>query len=323
MEPNDLRELQEPMTALKQKFIFLTEEYRPALWQYCHRLTGSAFDAEDLVQDTLLRAFAKLGYLGQALNPKAYLFRMASNLWINQNKKRMPIQIETQMDFADEPNEQQEDITDLMEWLINILPQKQRVVFLLSSSFDFTNKEIAEMIGTSEGTIKSYLHRARRTLAADLKKKEKTGKTTHIAKEPVTNDLVKRYINAFNDLNATEILSLLDDQATTTITGDWIELGKEQSEKFSLYYWQLDPVEKWLEFGYVDGIPALFGMRKNADGKVCLREVIRLRHDEEKIYEVQWHFFTIDLIRYVAKKLGIPAMVEGYQYNEKSVINVT
>jgi RNA polymerase sigma-70 factor, ECF subfamily len=53
------------------------EHLRPALWRFCHQLTGSAWDA-DLVQETMQRAFARVGDLWQPAHPRAYLFRIAS-----------------------------------------------------------------------------------------------------------------------------------------------------------------------------------------------------------------------------------------------------
>ena len=70
------------------RFLQRTEPLRPELYRYCRALTGSAWDAEDLVQDTLLRAFAKLGEVPLRIeSPKAYLFRVASNLWIDHCRR--------------------------------------------------------------------------------------------------------------------------------------------------------------------------------------------------------------------------------------------
>jgi RNA polymerase sigma-70 factor (ECF subfamily) len=317
--PTAISDLQEPLSGLRNSFIRLTKDHRPELWKYCYTLTGNAFDAEDLVQDTLLRAFAKLAYLGQALNPRAYLFRMATNYWLNQHKKKRVqlININYAEDISD-PGTEAVDMEELMEWLVVTLAPKQLVVFLLSQSFDFSNKEIADMLETSEGTIKSYLHRARKTLATGIKNSNTNKRPTVSGSRP-DSLVVRKYIEAFNRMDAEALLELIDEQASTTITGDWIEFGKEQIKKFSLYYWSLDKVEKWAEYGLLDGIPVIFGYRKNQEGEKCLREIIRLEHDEEKIYSVSWNFFTVDLIKYAAAKLGVACMVEGYQYEVQDV----
>src|SRR5262245_66460193 len=68
------------------------EEYEPLrgdLYRYCRFLTRSPWDAEDLVQDVLARAFVTLGGAFEApQNPRAWLFRVASNHWINHAKRR-------------------------------------------------------------------------------------------------------------------------------------------------------------------------------------------------------------------------------------------
>lgn len=314
MDYQDIKDLQQPLTGLRNVFIRLTEEHRPALWKYCHRLTGNALDAEDLVQDTLLRAFAKLAYLGQALNPRAYLFRMATNCWLNQNeKKTLPIATSVLSDQIEDAAIEEQDISEAMEWLVRFLPPKQRVAFLLSTSFDFSHKAIADLMGTSEGTVKSYLYRARKTLAAEGKRNHENDKPT-VTGLAAPNELVKKYLSAFNNFDVDSLLSLMDENATSTITGDWMEMGKEEIKNNSLHYWALDTVEKWAEFGYLDGVPVIYGFRKNEAGENSLREIIRLQHDDKSIYAVDWHFFTRDLVQYAAAKLGLPCIVEGYQY---------
>ena|SRR5690625_6547681 len=64
--------------------------YRSELWNYCRKITGSPWDAEDLLQDTLLKAFASLSALSHRAQPiqtRAYLFRVATNHWIDQCRK--------------------------------------------------------------------------------------------------------------------------------------------------------------------------------------------------------------------------------------------
>ena len=68
-----------------RSFLQSCEALRPELYRYCRYLTRSPWDADDLVQDTLARAFVTLGCLHQNLeNPRAWLFRVASNVWLNR-----------------------------------------------------------------------------------------------------------------------------------------------------------------------------------------------------------------------------------------------
>src|SRR5438309_11603334 len=73
------------------RFLDTYEPLRSELYRYCRHLTRSPWDAEDLAQDSMARAFVTLGQMGQApSSPRAWLFRVASNLWIDQVRRRRP-----------------------------------------------------------------------------------------------------------------------------------------------------------------------------------------------------------------------------------------
>src|SRR4029434_7263606 len=72
--------LQDELRAACHRSVELTAPLRPALHAYCRRLTGNLWDAEDLVQDALLRAFGTLGHISHEIaSPRAYLLRTATN----------------------------------------------------------------------------------------------------------------------------------------------------------------------------------------------------------------------------------------------------
>lgn len=83
---NELEQLTEPARQLRAHFEQEIEPYRRELWRYCLRLSGSVWDAEDLVQETMQRALAKLAELWQPVNPRAYLFRIATNAWLDRRR---------------------------------------------------------------------------------------------------------------------------------------------------------------------------------------------------------------------------------------------
>lgn len=90
---------------LRRKFEELIDDCSQDLWKYCLALTRSPWDAEDLSQDTLLKGFAQLNYLYQVVNPKAYLLRVASNLWIDRHRTAFREEVrdmETCSNFATE-----------------------------------------------------------------------------------------------------------------------------------------------------------------------------------------------------------------------------
>lgn len=84
----DNPDLPDVVRASWHRFADAYEPLRGELYRYCRHLTRSPWDAEDLAQDTMSRAFASLGRLGSAPpNPRAWLFRVASNLWLDQVRR--------------------------------------------------------------------------------------------------------------------------------------------------------------------------------------------------------------------------------------------
>src|SRR5215468_11526914 len=84
--PNGLRD---DLRTAWHRYVDLLVPVRPALHGYCRRLTGNLWDAEDLVQDTLVRAFAQWGVTHPAIrDPRSYLLRTATNVWIDTLRRR-------------------------------------------------------------------------------------------------------------------------------------------------------------------------------------------------------------------------------------------
>src|SRR5438874_7762772 len=81
--------LRDELCTAWHRYIDMLVPLRPALYGYCRRLTGNVWDAEDLVQDTLLRAFGQWGVTyPEVRNPRAYLLRTATNVWIDVLRRR-------------------------------------------------------------------------------------------------------------------------------------------------------------------------------------------------------------------------------------------
>jgi RNA polymerase sigma-70 factor (ECF subfamily) len=139
-------------------FAKLYEPLRTDLYRYCRYLTRSPWDAEDLAQDTLARAFVTLGQMGAAPeNPRAWLFRVAYNLYVDQVRRRREPQPEAEQAEASEPRASREAAGTL---LVRLSPQ-ERAAVVLKDVFDFTLEEIAEALSTTPGTVKSALSRGR------------------------------------------------------------------------------------------------------------------------------------------------------------------
>lgn len=311
-----LDQLQNPIRDLRNRFVTLTETLRPSLWRYCLRLTGSPWDAEDLVQETMLKAFARLGYLGQALNVKAYLFRIASNTWIDQwRRPRLDSDNSIEAaDLASTPNIAEKlEVQEALELLAATLPPRQRVVLLLIDVFDFTPSEVAVMMETTQGAVKSALHRARSSLRGRQIDRA-TSRDLARTNLPPSDPLLKRFIDAFNKRDPEALLALVNPEATNEIVGDWEELGTEMMRQSSMKYWSEEKAIAWAEYGVFHGQPVFFGFRKTDGHEKVLAEIILPTVGDDRIISMKWYYFNPELISNAASLLGVPVETHGYQF---------
>lgn len=138
----------------------------PALRRYARALTGNAWAADDLVQDTLERACSKWRLWLAGSNLRAWLFSVMHNLFINQLRQSPGRGHLTLVDIADVADELQApesdagQLLDLQRCLLR-LPPEQREVLLLVSMEDMSYAEVAKVTGVPIGTVMSRLSRAR------------------------------------------------------------------------------------------------------------------------------------------------------------------
>jgi len=320
-----LEELAAPMRTARRLFDEAVAPYREALWRFCLRLTGSAWDAEDLVQETLLKAFGSLSGLWQPVNARAYLFRIASNAWVDHVRRERRAaweELDAHPGLAEPglPDERLE-VPAAMERLVTLLPPRQRVVVLLCDTLDFRAGEVAAMLGSSEGAVRSLLQRARATLAAARTTPDAAADAAVVAvdRPPVARDaevppLVARYVDAFNRRDPDAIAALLHEEAVTTIVGVAEEYGRETTRLASLSEWAADPNEQWVEPVRFDGREALFVFYRTATAPKALAWIITLDTVGSAIRAQREYFFTPELIRHAAAALGVPAVSHGHWY---------
>lgn len=189
----------------KSKIEWLVKAYLSALQNYCKKLTGSQWEAEDLAQDTLLKALAKLTHHD---NPKAYLFRIAKNAWIDQCRKQQRAEdclFEEQM--TGEAGIDTTAIIDAMSILIRHLTPLQRIVLLLRDVFELSSSEVADVIGATEGAVKAALHRARHNLTL-LKEAQTEERMFSEAEEENHKEILNAYLTAFRNYDIEALVTL-------------------------------------------------------------------------------------------------------------------
>lgn len=155
------------------------------LYRYCYRLTMNERDAEDLVQDSLMRAYSKFDQFQPGTSPLAWLFTIARSIFINQYRKRQREgqsvsfeDMDRDQDRIETPNrsfpDNPEDFlfknvmdTDLRKALSE-LPLHYLEVIILVDLEDISYKEASEILNIPNGTVMSRLHRARKSLQGEL-----------------------------------------------------------------------------------------------------------------------------------------------------------
>lgn len=155
-----------------------------ALYNFGLRLTSDPNDAEDLVQDTIVKAFRFFSSYEKGTNAKAWLFRILKNSYINnyrkKSKKPQQVDYDEVSTFYETIRAERTDTSDLEDKMfreliddelsnaLDNIPEDFRTVVLLCDVEDFTYEEIANMLDVPIGTIRSRLHRGRNLLKAEL-----------------------------------------------------------------------------------------------------------------------------------------------------------
>lgn len=137
-------------------------ELYPKLRRYCLFLSQNSWDGEDLVQDALMKAW--LHYNNKSEVSTSLLTKIAHNEWIDKVRKRSKETLESIPERGDEGVTQIDDRFDLIQRLINTLTPKQAVVFALKEGFQYQIGEIAELLQTTETSVKAAIYRAKKRM---------------------------------------------------------------------------------------------------------------------------------------------------------------
>jgi RNA polymerase sigma-70 factor (ECF subfamily) len=323
-KPRDpAKELSGTLRESWQRFLDAYEPLRPELYRYCRYLTRSPWDAEDLVQDAFARAFVTLGCLAQEVNPRAWLFRVASNLWIDR-MRRMREELGDVPDTAasSEPRATREAAGTL---IAQLSPQ-ERAAVVLKDAFDLSLEEIAEALSTTVGAVKAALHRGRGKLVPP-------GAPESRAPQAPAPAVLNAFCDAFNARDLDRLTGLLLDTASAEIVGINTEYGPEAAKKGS-FWGALQPltwndqlncgIEPHLLQGYRPSPPRaeLRGHRGewivlfwySQDDGEAVRDVARAEIAGDRLSRWRNYFFTPDVIAEVSGELGVPFRTNGYRY---------
>jgi RNA polymerase sigma-70 factor, ECF subfamily len=202
----------------ERAFRALVEPYRRALHVHAYRMLGSIHDAEDVVQETLLRAWSSLERFERRSTVQTWLYRIATNACLDELERR-PRRPEPAIDpypddaipATEDPAarySQREGMEIAFLTAIQRLPGRQRAVLILRDVLAWTADEVAEALGSTHAAVNSALQRARATI-------ETHERST--APGATQKRLLDRYVDAWERADIDALVELLKQDAVLTM----------------------------------------------------------------------------------------------------------
>jgi RNA polymerase sigma-70 factor (ECF subfamily) len=297
----------------QNEFAALAEPYRHELQVHCYRMLGSLQDAEDLVQETLLRAWLKRASLREQTSLRAWLYKIATNACLDSLDRRpkriLPIQSAPAADPARPPAApiiepiwlepipdsfladadsspetrytRHESVSLAFLAALQTLPPRQRAVLILRDVLEWSAEETAQLLNLTVSAVNSALHRARVTMSNHYRRRG-------VESLPIrTNDvrergLLDRYVRAWEAASIDELVSLLKEDATYLMppSPTWLQ-GRGAIKQFLLtFVWNGD---LRMQPTRANDSPALAWYERDAAGTYRALGIQVLELDREEI----------------------------------------
>jgi RNA polymerase sigma-70 factor (TIGR02960 family) len=225
-------ELQAAAGGDEKAFRLLLDPHRGALHLHCYRMLGSVHDADDALQETLLRAWRSLDRYEPSGSFAAWLYAIATNVCLSAlaGRRRRPevpvadtdedawterlLHVQPYPDRLLDALERRETVELAFVTAAQLLPPKQRAVLILRDVLDWSAKETADALGDSVAAVNSALQRARRGLS----RARSAGAPEHApASATAERALLRRFMAAWDAVDIEGIVSLLARDATMTM----------------------------------------------------------------------------------------------------------
>jgi RNA polymerase sigma-70 factor, ECF subfamily len=311
--------LRDELRASWHRYLDLVAPLRPALHAYCRRLAGNVWDAEDLVQDALLRAFGTLGSVHHEIrSPRAYLLRTATHLWIDTLRRRgsEAAALAAQAPGGETPGEPG-GVRDAGALLLQRLAPQERAAVLLKDAFEMSLEEIADVLATTVGAVKSALHRGRGRL-----QEPEGGPSSQ--RPPPSTALVDRFVAAYNAADEPGLIALMLEGGSAENVGSGVQFGRETwDRKESWFHAAVHGHAEWpaelqheaarMERALFEGEPIALGLVTRR-GREALEQIIRLEEVEGRIARLRGYAFCPETMREVGSALGLRVRTGLYRF---------
>jgi RNA polymerase sigma-70 factor (ECF subfamily) len=282
--------------AVSEDFARLTDPFRAELLAHCYRMLGSVHDAEDQVQETMIRAWRFYGEFEGRASLRTWLYRIATNACLraleNSSRRPLPSGLGGPSEYPEAPLSA---ARPEVPWLqpvpdalvstgsadpaeivasrqsmrlaliaaLQYLPARQRAVLILRDVLRWRAAEVAELLGTTTAAVNGMLQRAR----ARLEQAAPDADQIHEPADPADRALLDRYATAFQDADITVVMQLLREDAVFEMPPEvtWFT-GSERIGRFLRSRVLTEPGRFRMIPTAANGQPALAAYLRGHDG---------------------------------------------------------
>ena len=231
-------------TGDEQAFVQLTAPLRRRLHVHCYRMLGSVHDADDALQETMLRAWRGIGQFEPRAELSSWLYRIATNVCLRmiEQRRRTPTAVDASLEPYPEvllepetpssETERRETIGLAFVAAMQLLSPRQRSVLVLRDVLDWSAREAADALGVSVAAANSALQRARERV--DRERREGSLARVHSPRdEEAEAALMRRFVEAWESVDIERLTALLAGDALMTMPPDPMHaLGADAIARF-------------------------------------------------------------------------------------------
>jgi RNA polymerase sigma-70 factor, ECF subfamily len=209
----------------EQAFVELTAPLRRRLHVHCYRMLGSVHDADDALQETMLRAWRAIDRFEPRAELSSWLYRIATNVCLRMIEQRgrwdaaavdAHLQPYPDVETPEVEAERRETVGIAFVTAMQLLPPRQRAALVLRDVLGWSARETADVLGLSVAAANSALQRARERL--ERERREGTLARVHRpVDEPAEKALMHRFVEAWEAVDIERLTALLADDALLTM----------------------------------------------------------------------------------------------------------